>query len=87
MLGEQELNNPGIFQVMLIPNGEFELSGIPVTGKHIEKISKYSDQCDIVILAEDTPTGLEITWEYNAELFTAESIERSWGIGKCCSRE
>ncbi len=80
VLEDQELTNPGIFQVMLVPcNGEFELSGVPVTVKHLEKISQYSNQSDIVILTEDTPTGLEITWEYNAELFTAESIERMLG--------
>ncbi|MDJ0733380.1 MAG: amino acid adenylation domain-containing protein [Nostocaceae cyanobacterium] len=79
VVGDRELTNPGIFQVMLVPNGEFELSGIPVTGKHLEEISQYSEQCDIVILTEDTPTGLEITWEYNGELFTTGSIERMLG--------
>jgi len=80
ILDDEKLSSPGVFQVMLIPcQLEFELSSIAVTQQHLAEVSQYSDQCDIVLLAENTATGLAITCQYNAELFEKASIQRMLG--------
>jgi len=83
VLDDGERSSPRVFQVMFVPcHLEFELSDIPVTRKHLAEMSRYSDQCDMVVLAENTAAGLEITCEYNAELFDKASIQRLLGHWK-----
>ncbi|MEB3279243.1 MAG: amino acid adenylation domain-containing protein [Lyngbya sp.] len=77
---ERDLSHAPLFQVMFIlqntPNSQVELTGLKV-----DPVRVKSDTApfDLTLGMEKTPEGLVGAWEYNTDLFDAETIERMSG--------
>ncbi|NEQ98488.1 MAG: non-ribosomal peptide synthetase, partial [Cyanothece sp. SIO2G6] len=73
---ERSLAHSPLFQVMFLmqtPSEKIELPGITITPLEIENtIAKF----DLTLTMEDTEQGLVGYWEYNSDLFVAETITR-----------
>nr|AXN93624.1 PuwG [Symplocastrum muelleri NIVA-CYA 644] len=74
---ERNLSYSPLFQVMFIlqntPMGELELPGLTLTPLEIETgIAKF----DLTLSMQETPQGIMGTWEYNSDLFEADTIDR-----------
>ncbi|MEA5581859.1 amino acid adenylation domain-containing protein [Nodularia harveyana UHCC-0300] len=74
---ERNLSHTPLFQVMFAlqnaPLGNLELSGLSLTPLPIETVTA---KFDLTLSMEETPEGLMGTWEYNCDLFEAETIAR-----------
>lgn len=67
-----------IFQMMLVLCGtSTPLTECPLSGEEdLLEIQEYSGQCDLFVIVDDEKGTLKITFEYNADLFTGETIQR-----------
>ncbi|HIK04811.1 MAG TPA: amino acid adenylation domain-containing protein [Trichormus sp. M33_DOE_039] len=74
---ERNLSHTPLFQVMFAlqnaPLSNLELSGLKLTPLPIETVTA---KFDLTLSMEETPQGLIGTWEYNCDLFEAETISR-----------
>jgi amino acid adenylation domain-containing protein/non-ribosomal peptide synthase protein (TIGR01720 family) len=74
---QRHLNHSPLFQVMFTlqnaPTGQLELPGLTLTPLEIETaIAKF----DLTLSMQETPEGLIGIWEYNSDLFEADTIAR-----------
>ncbi|MBD2208746.1 amino acid adenylation domain-containing protein [Nostoc linckia FACHB-104] len=74
---ERNLSHTPLFQVMFAlqnaPLSNLELSGLQLTPLPIETVTA---KFDLTLSMEETPEGLIGTWEYNCDLFEAQTISR-----------
>ncbi len=76
---ERNLSHTPLFQVMFVlesPLSQLELTGLTVSSLKVEsKTAKF----DLTLAMENTATGLVAAWNYNTDLFDADTIERMAG--------
>ena len=76
----RDLSRNPLFQVMFalqnVPEGRWELPHLAVTPLSVENLTA---KFDLSLDLWETETGLEGKWEYNADLFKSETIERTIG--------
>jgi amino acid adenylation domain-containing protein len=74
---ERNLSHTPLFQVMFVlqnaPMGKLELPEMSLTPVQIESLTA---KFDLTLAMEETPEGLIGTWEYNSDLFDADTIAR-----------
>ncbi|MEO0853608.1 MAG: condensation domain-containing protein, partial [Cyanobacteria bacterium J06648_11] len=74
---ERQLSHSPVFQVMIslqnTPKAELQLPGVILSPVETEvKTAKF----DLSLLMEETEDGIAATWEYNTDLFDADTIAR-----------
>jgi amino acid adenylation domain-containing protein len=74
---ERTLSHTPLFQVMFVfgnnPVGNLELPGLSITPLKVENVTaKY----ELTLFMEETPSGLDCSWEYNTDLFDPGTIKR-----------
>ncbi|MEH2195511.1 MAG: non-ribosomal peptide synthase/polyketide synthase, partial [Nostoc sp.] len=77
---QRNLSHTPLFQVAFViqnaPMSEVEMTGLTVSDLSIESVTA---KFDLTLAIENTATGLVGAWEYNTDLFDAETIERMAG--------
>ena len=77
---ERSLSHTPLFQVMFIlqnaPMSLVELAGLSAT---LLPVQSTTAKFDLTLSMENTATGLVGVWEYNTDLFDADTIERMAG--------
>ncbi len=77
---ERDLSHTPLFQVMFVlqnaPTSQVELTGLTVSPFPIKGANA---RFDLTLIIQNTATGLIGVWEYNTDLFDANTIERMTG--------
>jgi amino acid adenylation domain-containing protein len=77
---ERNLSHTPLFQVAFVlqnaPMSEVELTGLTVSPLKVESATA---KFDLTLAIGNTATGLAGVWEYNTDLFDADTIERMMG--------
>ncbi|WP_373528143.1 amino acid adenylation domain-containing protein [Nostoc sp.] len=77
---QRDLSYTPLFQVMFVlqnlPASQIELTGLTVSSLATESATA---KFDLTLLMQNTTTGLVGMWEYNTDLFNADTIERMSG--------
>ena len=68
---------PPLFQVLLVlqnaPSSSFQLSGLNLK---LTKVEQTSAKFDLVLFLEETEAGIAGEWQYNADLFSHDTIAK-----------
>ncbi|MGH2412160.1 MAG: amino acid adenylation domain-containing protein, partial [Microcystaceae cyanobacterium] len=77
---ERNLSHTPLFQVMFVlqnaPLGQLELPGLTLELMELESVTA---KFDLTLSMKESEQGLKGVWEYNSDLFEAETIERMTG--------
>lgn len=77
---ERSLSYSPLFQVMFVlqntPKREANLSGVTLSSMEVGSVTA---RFDLTLSVEETPQGLQGVWEYNADLFDPETVDRMSG--------
>jgi amino acid adenylation domain-containing protein len=75
---ERALDRNPLFQVMFAYQNEPSVDDLKPTGLNIKAhpLNTGTAMFDLVLFLEETPQGLNLVWDYDADLFEAETIGR-----------
>jgi amino acid adenylation domain-containing protein len=75
---KRDLSYSPVFQVMLVLNEDISQNRIELTGLNSSpwKVDKNTAQFDLTLYVDKSSTDIILGWEYNTDLFDADTIER-----------
>ncbi|MFM2060612.1 MAG: hypothetical protein RLZZ507_282 [Cyanobacteriota bacterium] len=74
---QRNLSHTPLFQVMFVLQNA-PISAVELSGLTVEPLTSEGGNAkfDLTLLAEETDSGIRVGWEYNTNLFNAETITR-----------
>ena len=75
-IGSIDLDRAPLFQTMLLTPGHPSLTETPLTHQHMAASARYTTTCDLVLVAELLDHHLQITAQYDAQLFEPITIRK-----------